>query len=197
MRNKLIKRYENMSSIGNMQQSTFIPTFDLVSNIKKPIIAAVSGFCLGGGLELALACDLITASENARFGQPEITLGVIPGAGGTQRLTRLIGKQLAMEIILNNRLLEAQEALHFGLVNHLYPVESYLDQTLSLAQSIAEKAPLAVIAAKEMINLAFEKQLTEGLKEERNKFYQLFSTEDQKEGMTAFLEKRNPEWKGK
>lgn len=185
------------ASTKEMEQSTFIPTFDKISEIKKPVIAAVSGYCLGGGLELALACDMITASENARFGQPEITLGVIPGAGGTQRLPRLIGKQLAMEIILNNRMLEAQEALQFGLINHLYSLESYLDQTLSLAQSLAERAPLAVIAAKKMINNCFEINLTDGLKAERSKFYQLFSTEDQKEGMSAFLEKRKPEWKGK
>ncbi len=178
-----------------MEQSSFIPSFEKISLINKPLIAAVSGYCLGGGLELALACDLITSSETALFGQPEITLGVIPGAGGTQRLPRLIGKQLAMEMILNNRLLEAQEALQFGLINHLYSVDSYLDQTIKLAQSIAERAPLAVIAAKEMINLSFENPLSQGLEKERSKFYQLFSTDDQKEGMQAFLEKRDPEWK--
>jgi enoyl-CoA hydratase len=184
------------ASTEEMEQSTFIPTFDKISLINKPLIAAVSGYCLGGGMELALACDLITASENARFGLPEITLGVIPGAGGTQRLPRLIGKQLSMEIILNNRLLESQEAYQFGLINHLYSVDSYLEQTIALAQLIAERAPLAVIAAKEMINMSFEKPLHQGLEKEREKFYQLFSTDDQKEGMEAFLEKRNPDWIG-
>jgi enoyl-CoA hydratase len=140
---------------------------------------------------------MIVASETAKFGQPEITIGVIPGAGGTQRLTRLVGKPLAMEMILNNRTLSAQEALQFGLVNRVVATERYLDEALKLAEEIAARAPSAVRAAKKMINQAYEKPLSEGLREERQEFYNLFTTEDQKEGMKAFIEKRKPVWKGK
>lgn len=174
-----------------------ISIYDEITQIKKPIIAAVSGFCLGGGSELALSCDIITASETAVFGQPEINLGVIPGAGGTQRLTRAVGKSLAMEIILNDRRLNAQEALEAGLVSNVFSAESYLDDTLKLAAEISVRAPLALIAAKKMVNLAYEKSLLKGLAEERQAFYDLFDTKDQNEGMQAFLEKRKPEWKGK
>jgi len=165
--------------------------------VGKPVIAAVSGWCLGGGNELALSCDLIVASESARFGQPEINLGVIPGAGGTQRLTRAIGKALAMEMVLNNRTLSAEEALRCGLVNRVVPVERYLDEALSLAAEIAARAPIAVRVGKEMVNRALETHLGDGIAEERQTFYFLFSSEDQKEGMRAFNEKRKPEWKGK
>ena len=178
-----------------MYQSPFIPAFDLIRNISKPVIAAVSGFCFGGGNELAMSCDIIIASESAVFGQPEINLGVIPGAGGTQRLTRIVGKQLAMEMILNNRTLSASEAHHYGLVNHVYPVENYLIQAISLAQEIAIRAPLAIKVAKEMVNQSYEVFLTQGIKDERVSFYDLFSSQDQKEGMKAFMEKRNPTWK--
>jgi enoyl-CoA hydratase len=140
---------------------------------------------------------MIVASETAKFGQPEITIGVIPGAGGTQRLTRLVGKPLAMEMILNNRTLSAQEALQFGLVNRVVATERYLDEALKLAEEIAARAPSAVRAAKKMINQAYEKPLSEGLRQERQEFYNLFTTEDQKEGMKAFIEKRKPVWKGK
>lgn len=184
------------SSPEEMRQSPFIPAFDLIRNIKKPVIAAVSGYCLGGGHELAMSCDLIIASESAVFGQPEITLGVIPGAGATQRLTHTVGKIIAMEMILNNRTISAMEALSFNLINHVYPIEDYLTKALTLAQEIADRAPLAVKAAKEMVNQSHEVHLTAGLKEERNTFYNLFSTQDQKEGMKAFLEKRTPTWKG-
>lgn len=181
-----------------MRQSPFIPTFAIIQEIKKPIIAAVSGYCLGGGAELAMSCDMITASESAKFGQPEINLGIIPGAGGTQRLTRAVGKVLAMEMILNNRTLRADEALSFGLVNHVYPVDEYLDQTLNLAREIADRAPLAIQAAKQAINASFQSAtLQEGLLIERELFYDLFSTKDQQEGMTAFLEKREARWLGK
>ncbi len=184
------------ASPEEMRKSPFIPSFDRIRNIKKPVIAAVSGYCLGGGHELALSCDLIIASESAVFGQPEINLGVIPGAGASQRLTYTVGKTIAMEMILNNRTLSAIEALSFNLINHVYPVEDYLTKALTLAQEIADRAPLAVKAAKEMVNQAYEVHLTAGLKEERNTFYNLFSTHDQKEGMKAFLEKRTPNWKG-
>jgi enoyl-CoA hydratase len=173
-----------------------ISLFDGIQRIKKPLLAAVSGYCLGGGCELMLSCDLVVASETARFGQPEINLGVIPGAGGTQRLTRAVGKALAMEMILNNRSLSAEEALRLGLVNRVVPVENYLDEAMKLASEIAARAPLALRLAKEAINLAFETPLSQGLLSERRAFYSLFASADQKEGMQAFLEKRSPLWKG-
>jgi enoyl-CoA hydratase len=174
-----------------------ISQFDRIRLIKKPVIAAVSGWCLGGGSELAMSCDMIIASETARFGQPEINLGVIPGAGGTQRLTRAVGKVLAMEMVLNNRTLTAAEALQYGLVNRVVPVERCLDEALALAAEIAERAPLAVRLGKEMINHAFDSFLADGMADERRSFYLLFASEDQKEGMAAFVEKRKPEWTGK
>jgi len=177
-------------------KSKFIPTFSLIREIKKPIIAVVSGYCLGGGLELALSCDMIISSTKSKFGQPEINLGIIPGAGGTQRLTRAVGKVIAMEMILNNRTLKAEEALSMGLINAIYPVDDYLEKGISLAQEIASRAPLAIQSAKRAINQADDLTLTEGLNEERDLFYNLFSTQDQKEGMSAFLEKRKPSWKG-
>ena len=180
-----------------MLMSDRISQFDRIRQIKKPVIAAVSGWCLGGGNELALSCDMVVASESARFGQPEINLGVIPGAGGTQRLTRAVGKALAMEMVLNNRTLSAEEALHYGLINRVVPVERYLDEAINLAEEIAVREPVAVRLAKEAINHAFETSLTDGLADERRSFYYLFSTSDQKEGMAAFAEKRKPEWKGK
>ncbi len=136
----------------DIKNSTFIPTFSLIRDIKKPVIAAVSGFCLGGGLELAMSCDMIIASTKSKFGQPEINLGIIPGAGGTQRLTRAVGKVLAMEMILNNRTLRAEEALAFGLINAVYEVEDYLEKSITLAQEVADRAPLAIKAAKQAIN---------------------------------------------
>jgi enoyl-CoA hydratase len=173
-----------------------VSQFDRIRQVKKPVVAAVSGWCLGGGFELAMSCDMVIASETARFGQPEITIGVIPGAGGTQRLTRAVGKALAMEVVLNNRTLTADEALLYGLVNRVVPVERYLDEALGLAQELAARAPLAVRLGKEAVNHAFDAFLSEGLASERRTFYYLFSTQDQKEGMAAFLEKRKPEWKG-
>jgi enoyl-CoA hydratase len=173
-----------------------VSRYDRMRKVKKPIIAAVSGWCLGGGNELAMSCDMIVASETARFGQPEINIGVIPGAGGTQRLTRAVGKAIAMEVILNGRMLTADEALQFGLANRVTPVERTLEEALSLAAEIAGRAPLAVRLAKEAVNNAFESSLSDGLADERRSFYFLFSTEDQREGMAAFVEKRKPEWKG-
>jgi enoyl-CoA hydratase len=185
------------ASVVEMLKSDFIPAFDRIRGIKKPVIAAVSGWVLGGGCELAMACDMIIASENAKFGQPEINLGIIPGAGGTQRLTRAVGKVIAMEMVLNNRTITAEEALHFGLVNRVTPVESCLAEALKLAAQIAARAPFAVQFGKEAVNNAFESSLTEGLIGERRAFYSLFATDDQKEGMSAFIEKREPNWKGK
>jgi len=184
------------ASPDEMKKSPFIPAFDLIRRIKKPVIAAVSGYCLGGGCELAMSCDLIISSESAVFGQPEINLGIIPGAGGTQRLTRAVGKVVAMEMILNNRTLSAEEAFSLNLTNKVYPVEDYLIHSISLAQKIADRAPLAVKAAKEMINHSFEVSLEEGLGDERETFFNLFSSQDQEEGMKAFLDKRTPSWKG-
>ncbi len=191
-----IKEMAN-NSMAQMKDSKFIPTFSRLLSIQKPVIAAVSGWALGGGMEIALACDMIVASESAKFGQPEITLGVIPGAGGTQRLARALGKPIAMEMILNNRTLSAVEALEFGLVNRVVEVEAYLDEAVKLAGEVAARAPVAIRAAKKMINEAFERGLSDGLSEERKEFYNLFDTEDQKEGMRAFIEKRPPQWKGK
>ncbi len=181
---------------GEMRNGNTVSGFARIMAIRKPVIAAVSGWALGGGLEIALSCDMIVASETARFGQPEVTIGVIPGAGGTQRLTHAVGKTLAMEMILNNRVLTAQEALQFGLVNRVVVVEECLQDALKLAEEIAGRAPLAVRAAKKMINQAFERTLSDGLSEERQEFYSLCETQDQKEGMQAFVEKRQPHWKG-
>jgi len=184
------------ASVPEMAQNDPIGLFDRIMQVKKPIIAAVSGWCLGGGNELAMSCDMIVASETAKFGQPEINLGVTPGAGGTQRLTRAVGKSLAMEMVLNNRTLSAEEALHYGLVNRVVPEERYLEEALALAAEMAARAPIALRLAKEMINRAGETPLSEGLADERRAFYSLFATADQKEGMQAFLEKRPPNWKG-
>lgn len=181
----------------DMLKNPFIDYWDRLSRINKPIIAAVSGYALGGGCELAMACDMIIASESARFGQPEINLGVIPGAGGTQRLTRAVGKAVAMEMILNGRQLSAEEALGYGLVNRVVPVELYLEETIKFAAEIAARAPVAVRLGKEAINAAFETNLQTGLALERRLFYMLFATEDQQEGMDAFVNKRPAEWKGK
>ncbi|MDI6769370.1 MAG: enoyl-CoA hydratase-related protein [Anaerolineales bacterium] len=190
-----IKEMAEASAV-EMLAGSFVESFDGIRKIRKPIIAAVSGYALGGGCELAMSCDMLVASETAKFGQPEVTIGVIPGAGGTQRLTRAVGKALAMEMVLNNRTLSAAEALQYGLVNRVVPVERYLDEALALATEIAGRAPLAVRLGKEAVNKAFELSLSEGLEAERRAFYMLFATQDQKEGMKAFVEKRKPDWKG-
>lgn len=191
-----IKEMADKSS-GEMMDSDHVGVFSRIRTIQKPVIAAVSGWALGGGCEVALSCDMIIASESAKFGQPEITIGVIPGAGGTQRITRALGKALAMEMILNNRTLSAPEAYQFGLVNRVVAVEEYLNEALKLAEEIASRAPLAIRAAKKMINQAYEETLSEGLAEEKQTFYNLFASGDQKEGMKAFIEKRKPEWKAR
>lgn len=191
-----IREMAEASAIEMLQRDS-ISQFDRIRSIRKPIIAAVCGWCLGGGNELAMSCDMIIAAENARFGQPEITIGIIPGAGGTQRLPRAVGKAIAMEMILNNRTLTAQEALQFGLVNKVVPTNEVLNEAVKLANEIASKAPLAIQLAKQAINLAYETPLNEGLLHERRSFYLLFASQDQKEGMRAFLEKRAPQWQGK
>ena len=191
-----IKAMANASAT-DMLLNDLIEKWETINHIKKPVIAAVSGYALGGGFELAMACDMIIASESAQFGQPEINLGIIPGFGGTQRLTRAVGKALAMEMVLLDRRLSAEEARQFGLVNHVFPVEIYLDEALKLAKKLARQAPVAVRLGKEAVNKAFELSLHEGLAFERRAFHLLFATEDQKEGMAAFVEKRRPQWKGR
>jgi enoyl-CoA hydratase len=180
-----------------MLDNPFIDYWDRLRRISKPLVAAVSGFALGGGCELAMACDMIIASESARLGQPEINLGVIPGAGGTQRMARAVGKALAMEIVLNGRLLTAEEARHYGLVNRVVPTELYLEEAIKFAAEIAARAPVALRLGKEAVNAAYETTLQAGLAYERRLFYMLFATEDQKEGMDAFINKRVPNWQGK
>ncbi|MDZ4834137.1 MAG: enoyl-CoA hydratase-related protein [Candidatus Melainabacteria bacterium] len=184
------------TTISIMQKDRFA-TWAKVAKIKKPIIAAVSGYALGGGCELMMSCDIIIASESAQIGQPEINIGVIPGAGGTQRLTRVVGKHKAMEMILTGRPMNAQEAFHYGLVVKVVPVELYLDEAKSLAREIAKKSPVALKMAKEAVLKTFDTSISEGLEFERKNFYMLFSSEDQKEGMKAFLEKRQPTFSGR
>lgn len=192
-----IKYMVGAAAPADMLNSPLIVQWDRLAKISKPVIAAVSGFALGGGCELAMACDMIVASESAKFGQPEINLGVIPGAGGTQRMTRAVGKSLAMEIILNDRRLSAQEAQQAGLVNRIVPVDSYLEDAIAFAAEIAARAPVALRLAKEAINAVFEMPLQSGLNHESRLFYMLFSTADQKEGMDAFVNKRKANWQGK
>ncbi|TAK65438.1 MAG: enoyl-CoA hydratase [Bacteroidetes bacterium] len=191
-----IKEMADASAIEMLLRDQFA-RWDRIRKIKKPLIAAVSGFALGGGCELAMTCDITIASETAKFGQPEINIGVIPGAGGTQRLTRAVGKYKAMEMVLTGAMLTADEAQRWGLVNKIYPVETYLREAQELAKAIASKPPVAVRLAKEAVLKSFDTTIEGGLEFERKNFYLLFSSEDQKEGMTAFVEKRKPEWKGK
>ncbi len=191
-----IKEMADASAMEMLIRDQFA-RWDRIRKIKKPIIAAVSGFALGGGCELAMTCDIIIASETARFGQPEITIGVMPGAGGTQRLTRAIGKAKAMEIVLTGRMFTAEEACTWGLINKAVPVEYYLQEAKNLAKEIASKPPAAVRLAKEAVLKAFDTTMEGGLEFERKNFYLLFASDDQKEGMKAFIEKRKPVWKGK
>ncbi|HQZ70708.1 MAG: enoyl-CoA hydratase-related protein [Anaerolineae bacterium] len=193
------------ADIGRMAESTVVEqierdqfaVWDKIRRVKKPIIAAVSGWCLGGGNETAMMCDMIIASETARFGQPEIGIGIIPGAGGTQRLTQAVGKARAMELVLTGRQFTADEALAMGLINRVVPVEVYLEEAQALAREIASKPPIAVQMGKASVNAVFDDYLDRGLMTERRNFYMLFATEDQKEGMRAFVEKRKPVWKGR
>jgi enoyl-CoA hydratase len=190
-----IKQMAGKNAIDMLKIDQF-STWDTIRRIKKPIIAAVSGFALGGGCELCMLCDMIIASETAQFGQPEISIGVMPGAGGTQRLTRVVGKANAMEMVLTGKFINAQRAYELGLVNKVVPVELYLEEATKLAGEIALRSPLAVQSAKESVLKAYEMPLQEGLAFERKNFYMLFATEDQKEGMAAFVEKRPAVFKG-
>ncbi len=191
-----IKEMADASAVEMLVRDQFA-RWDRIRKIKKPIIAAVSGFALGGGCELAMTCDIIIASETAKFGQPEINIGVMPGAGGTQRLTRAIGKYKAMEMVLTGKMISAEEAREYGLVNKVVPVEYYLQEAKDLAKEIASKPPIAVRLAKEAVLKSFDTTIEGGLEFERKNFYLLFASDDQKEGMKAFVEKRKADWKGK
>ena len=191
-----IKEMAEATTIDMLNRDQFA-RWDRIRKIKKPIIAAVSGFALGGGCELMMHCDIIIASETARIGQPEILIGVMPGAGGTQRLTRAIGKTLAMEMVLTGRQMTGEEACAAGLVNKVVPVEFYLEEAQRMAKEIGNRPPVAVRLAKEAILKSFDTTIETGLEFERKNFYLCFASEDMKEGMAAFIEKRKPEWKGK
>ncbi len=192
-----IDQMKTATPLVMLENSWINRNFERLRRVTKPVIAAVSGYCLGGGCELAMTCDMIIASESAQFGQPEISIGIIPGAGGTQRLARAVGKSRAMEMILTGKFISAREAEAHGLVSRIVPVELYLEEAKAVAREIAAKPPVAVRFAKEAVNKVYELPLTEGLEYESRLFYLLFSTEDQKEGMAAFAEKRKAEWKGK
>lgn len=199
------KAFAAGADIGDMAEASLLDMYNRnnlarwvrIKAVRKPIIAAVSGFALGGGCELAMHCDIIVASETAQFGQPEINIGIIPGAGGTQRLTRAIGKFRAMEMILTGRFISAQEAYEAGLVSKVVAKEQFLVEAMRLAQQIAAKPPIALKLAKEGVLAADEMPLTAALEYERKLLYSLFATQDQKEGMRAFVEKRKPKFEGK
>ena len=184
-------------SFFNAFMGNFAADWDRAARARKPIVAAVAGFALGGGCELAMHCDVVIAADNAKFGQPEIKLGVIPGIGGTQRLTRAVGKAKAMDLILTGRMMDAAEAERSGLVARVVPAANLVDEAMKVAETIAGMSLPSVLAAKEAVNRAFETPLAEGVLFERRVFHSLFATEDQKEGMRAFVEKRKPEWKNR
>jgi enoyl-CoA hydratase len=193
------------ADIGELARSTAIELYyarrierwDAIRNLWTPLVAAVSGYCLGGGCELAMSCDLIVASETARFGQPETSLGIIPGAGGTQRLTRAVGKSVAMDVILSGRMLSADEALAAGLVARVVAKEAWLDEAKRVARDIASKGPVGTRLAKEAVDRAYESTLQLGLEYERRALYLAFASEDAREGLTAFTEKRKPDFEGR
>jgi enoyl-CoA hydratase len=199
------KAFAAGADIKEMADKTFIEAYggnfaadwDRAARARKPIVAAVAGFALGGGCELAMQCDLIVAADNAKFGQPEIKLGVIPGIGGTQRLTRAVGKAKAMDLTLTGRMMDAAEAERAGLVARVVPAAELMDEAMKVAETIATMSLPSVLAGKEAVNAAFESSLAEGVRFERRIFHSLFATEDQKEGMKAFVEKRKPAWKNR
>ncbi|MDP2151351.1 MAG: enoyl-CoA hydratase [Parvibaculum sp.] len=192
-----IKEMSDKSYAQMMTLDFFTDAARRIEQFRKPIIAAVSGYALGGGCELAMMCDFIIASETARFGQPEINLGVAPGIGGTQRLTRFVGKSKAMDMILTARMMDAAEAERAGLVSRVVPADKLLETALEAAAKIAGHSPLAVLMNKELVEAAYETTLTTGVALERRLFHSLFAFEDQKEGMAAFVEKRRPDFKGR
>jgi enoyl-CoA hydratase len=199
------KAFAAGADIKEMADKTFIEAYlqdfcanwDGVARARKPIVAAVAGFALGGGCELCLQCDIVIAADNAKFGQPEIKLGVIPGIGGTQRLTRAVGKAKAMDLVLTGRMMDAAEAERSGLVARVVPAASLMEEAMKVADTIANMSLPSVLAGKEAVNAAFETSLAEGVRFERRVFHSLFATDDQKEGMKAFVEKRKPEWKNR
>jgi enoyl-CoA hydratase len=192
-----IKEMSSKSYAEMFNQNFFGAAADRMAAFRKPIIAAVAGYALGGGCELAMLCDFIIAAETAKFGQPEITLGVAPGIGGTQRLTRFVGKSKAMEMILTGRMMDAAEAERSGLVSRVVPADKLIEEAMAAAKKIAALSPLAVMMNKEMVEAAYETPLTQGVKLERRLFHSLFAFDDQKEGMAAFIDKRKPEFKGR
>ncbi|MFC3118648.1 enoyl-CoA hydratase [Jhaorihella thermophila] len=192
-----IKEMSTKSYVEVFTENLFADANDRIAAIRKPIIAAVAGYALGGGCELAMMCDFIIAADTAKFGQPEINLGVIAGMGGSQRLTRFIGKSKAMDMNLTGRFMDAEEAERSGLVSRVVPAKKLIEEALAAAQKIAEKSMIAVMAAKESVNRSYELPLSEGMLFERRVFHSLFATEDQKEGMAAFLEKREPQFRDK
>jgi enoyl-CoA hydratase/carnithine racemase len=192
-----IKEMSGLTFADVLKEDKFAGINAVFAKVRKPVIAAVSGYALGGGCEIAMACDFIIAAESAKFGQPEIKLGVIPGIGGSQRLTRLVGKSKAMDMMLTGRMMDAVEAERAGLVSRIVPTEDLLDSVMEIAASIAELSMPSVSLAKEATNRALETTLAEGLLVERRLFHSLFATDDQKEGMNAFIEKRQPQFKNR
>jgi enoyl-CoA hydratase/carnithine racemase len=190
-----VKEMKDKSFVEVFREDFITRNWEAASRVRKPVIAAVSGYALGGGCELAMMCDFILCSDTAKFGQPEINLGVMPGAGGSQRLTRFVGKSKSMEMNLTGRFMDAAEAERSGLVSRVIPADKLLDEALATAAKIAEKSSLAVMATKEAVNRAYETPLSEGVRFERRLFHALFATEDQKEGMEAFVDKRQAQFK--
>jgi len=190
-----IKEMRDKSFVEAYTKDFITENWEAVSACRKPVIAAINGFALGGGCELAMMCDVIIASENARFGQPEIKIGIIPGAGGTQRLTRFVGKAKAMDLVLTGRMMDAKEAESAGLVSRIVPADKLMDEAMEVAATIASMSRTSTLMAKESVNRAFESTLSEGIRFERRLFHSLFATDDQTEGMGAFIEKREPKWK--
>jgi enoyl-CoA hydratase/carnithine racemase len=192
-----IKEMQPKSFVDVYKEDFITAEWETVTRIRKPVIAAVAGYALGGGCELAMMCDFILAADTAKFGQPEINLGVMPGAGGTQRLARFVGKSKAMEMNLTGRFMDAAEAERAGLVSRIIPADKLIDEAVATGQKIAEKGAIAVMATKEAVNRAYETTLSEGVRFERRIFHALFATADQAEGMEAFIDKRSPEFQGK
>jgi enoyl-CoA hydratase len=199
------KAFAAGADIKEMQGLTFVEAFNRdygealspVARARKPIIAAVAGYCLGGGSELAMMCDIVLAADTAKFGQPEITLGIMPGMGGTQRLPRAVGKAKAMDLILTGRMMDAAEAERSGLVSRVVPANDLIEEALRVAEKVAGYSLPSVMMAKESVNRSFETPLAEGVRYERRLFHAMFATEDQKEGMAAFIEKRSPQFRNR